>query len=64
MDYEEVTDFKDIPAEWLDMPTTAKAADELKLKKYFTGKKCKKGNHFSPCYQSKGMGKGSARGSK
>ena len=58
MDYGEVTDFKKVPAEWLDMPTTAKAADELKLKKYFTGKKCKKGNHFSPCYQSKGMGKG------
>ena len=58
MDDGEIKDKKDIPLEWLEMPSSAKEAEEINKKKYFNGLMCRKGSHYSPCYQSNGQGKG------
>ena len=58
MDYGEIKNTKDIPFEWLAMPSSAKEAEKINKKKYFNGLICRKGLHYSPCYQSRGEGKG------
>ena len=58
MENDEIKYKKDIPLEWLKMPSSAKEAEKLNIKKYFNGLICRKGCHYSPPYQSNGQGKG------
>ncbi len=58
MDNCEIIDKKEIPLDWLAMPSSAKEAEKINKKKYFNGLMCRKGGHYSPCYQSNGKGKG------
>ena len=58
MENDEIKYKKDIPLEWLKMPSSAKEAEKLNIKKYFNGLICRKGSHYSPLYQSNGQGKG------
>ena len=58
MENVEIKDKKNIPLEWIAMPSSAKEAEKINKKKYFNGLICRKGKHYSPCYQSNGKGKG------
>ena len=41
MENDEIKYKKDIPLEWLKMPSSAKEAEKLNIKKYFNGLMCR-----------------------
>ena len=55
---EEIKEKSEIPYEWKLLKDSAKKAMAAGESTYFDGVKCKKGDHYSPKYQSNGNGKG------